>query len=220
MFFSSTIFFHFCFFFCSICHSVMSSVQLSVCLSSMAGPSPPPPKMWFLGSSANFKQFSFSDFFFHLQKFFHFHFFMHFWMFHAFLSAQKKFSPQIFFHSEERAVGEARHDTMPPSILVFGISITESSKVSGSVKHTNLLNGPLLFYNFQAFLVDQVGCQRLQLLWLHSDPLAALWSIFFTLTELRVHSICKKVHPDVGWALSVWTIMVWGVGVHGPCAQT
>ncbi len=50
----------------------------------------------------------------------HFHFFMHFWMFHAILSAQKKFTP-IFFSPKfflQWAVGEARHDTMLPSILV------------------------------------------------------------------------------------------------------
>ena len=54
---------------------------------------------------------------------------MHFWIFYAILSAQKKFSPKIFVHpkflftqnfcSPKIFLGEARHDTMLPSILVF-----------------------------------------------------------------------------------------------------
>ena len=72
----------------STCHSVMSVVHPVVC-PSVAGPLP--LEMWFLGSSGIFffEQLSF------LWK--------------------KKFYPKFFL---QWAVGEARHDTMLPSILV------------------------------------------------------------------------------------------------------
>ena len=62
----------------------------------------------------------------------HFHLFMRFWMFHAILSAQKT-SPKIFLHW---AVGEARRDTMLPSILVSEYGSPEflvNSKSCGNI---------------------------------------------------------------------------------------
>ena len=71
--------------------SACHSAMSVVCLS-MAGHHTPLP--WFLGSSGNFEQLVFRIFFF-----------------------LKNFWPQYFFH-QKWAVGEARHDTMLPSILV------------------------------------------------------------------------------------------------------
>ena len=87
---------------------------------------PPPPEIWFLGSSGNFKQLLFSEIyfylfifffkiFFHLQKNFPtFNFlcisgcFMPFWVLKT-IFTQNFFSPKFL-------LGEARRDTMLPSI--------------------------------------------------------------------------------------------------------
>ncbi len=63
--------------------SLCDVVQLSIWLSVVAPP--PPLEMWFLGSSGNFKQHSFSTFFFH-PKFCFTHFFFTQDFFHLWLS--------------------------------------------------------------------------------------------------------------------------------------
>ncbi len=108
---------------------------MSVCLSVCARTFPPPLEMWFLGSSGNFKRLWFSrknggflqnfyqnfiqNVFFTSKKKFPLSLF-----FYAFLDVSyhpecsKKFSPQIFF-SSKIFLGEARRDTMLPSISSF-----------------------------------------------------------------------------------------------------
>ncbi len=80
----------------------------------MATP-PPPLEMWFLGSSGNFKQLLFLEFFFFQNFFFTSKKIFPLSIFYTFLDVlyhpecSKKFSPKIF-------LGEAKRDTMLPSI--------------------------------------------------------------------------------------------------------
>ena len=92
--------------------------RLSSCPSVPGTPPPPPVETWFLGSSGNFKQLLFS-FFFTWKKFSTFTFlcisgcFMSSWVLKKI--HPQFISPKIFL---QWAVGEARCDTMLPSILV------------------------------------------------------------------------------------------------------
>ncbi len=83
---------------------------------------------------------------------------MHFWMFHIMLSAQKYLHSIFFFHLQivfYWAVGEARRDTMLPSILVFVLELQTYIHVSslsfsttGGKWHLDISNGDLFLVCF------------------------------------------------------------------------
>ena len=170
---------HVSFFYKSLCHVVHPSGGLSVC-----GRNPPPPSIWFLGSSSNFKQLWFSEFFFLFQNFFpppkkfsHFHFFYAFLDVLCYPECSKNFSPKIF-------LGEARRDTMLLSIssfllwwnkiqgFCFFASVEKKVLCTYSVMHAQTVPFPGLY--FALFWVDPLFDTNLQLLLLFS--FVFLWS--------------------------------------------
>ena len=104
---------------------------------------PPPPKHDFWAAQAILSNFDFEKKNLNFSSSFLFSLFRHFWMFHSILSGSKHskfFSPQICFHPAKtdfsQAVGEARRDTMLPSILVCLLCFSRGWR-GGEGRHSN-----------------------------------------------------------------------------------